>query len=526
MINNKYFDREKLEQVDKKDLHIFKMKNPAKVINDYFAGMSDKELAEKYNKSERTIRHYLSELRVHEIIPSRNDIDFDNVNHDFIHNEYFNKEGFEDASNSEMNVFKLDNPIQFIHDYFSGMTDSELGEKYDKSERTIRNYLKEMRNRDIIPHRYDIDFDKINSSDWVKDVESSVFHNRQIDESKYINNDANVTRSELIKLLNIHGSRSAVAKVLDVPYSQISSLVDHYDILDSKKLSARINTSLSDILSDFNPLVPKIKHTKHGVSLAILCTDWHVGKEIVDEKGNCKFNVKIFQKRIDELISELFKIIDVHLKSHLEIDEAVIIAAGDFSNGEQIYPTQVYETDLAPPDQTMIAAKSFIKIINSLLKRGIPVRFKGVMGNHGRSGRDTDPESNWDLMIYKIIEFWQMITNPENFDLEYSSGEFLNFYIRNWNFHLRHKSYNQDETPAGRSKIQGWKSLHGADVVVSGHYHHWSMNERRITGSSLCGPDGLAERMAVNTGAPSQLMWVVSDTHSHTNVFPIEVDID
>jgi len=406
--------------------------------------------------------------------------------------------------------------MEFVTLYLDGKTDSELSKKYKVSERTIRSWLKELRDNKIIPYRSELDkTDK--SKKIVKDRFNKMIENEPA-------NTANVSKAELIKLLNIHKSRTAVAKELGVPISEVSDLVEYYHILDNKTLATKLNIILKDLLKDIEVEVPKVKFTSSGATIALLLSDWHVGKVVKDENGTIIYDTNVFKRRLNILIKQILKLIDRHLKSHLNIEEFVILAVGDFANGDGIYPTQAYEQEEAPPEQVMIAVNAFIKIINSVMDRGLPVKFFGVYGNHGRQAKDTNPEANWDLMIYRILHFWKNITNPKDLFINYSEREYLDAPIRKWIFHLRHKAYYQDETAAGDSKFKGWKDLHNADVIVSGHYHHWDVNERKIMGGSLCGQDNLSERMATSTGEPAQVIWVVTDKYSHTNIFPIRVE--
>jgi predicted phosphodiesterase len=417
------------------------------------------------------------------------------------------------------NKIKAHRMIEFINNYMSGLTDAELSDKYGVSKRTIRSWLKELRDYEIIPYRNELDNIKKVPIDNKEEAQEKL--NELIKDEP--ENAANINKAELIKLLNIHGSRTAVAKELGISFKEVDDLVDHYKILDNKTLSTKLNTILNDLLKDCDVKSPKVKIKSSGTSIGLLLSDWHVGKTIKNEDGREIYNVKVFRKRVNILIKQILKIIDRHMKSHLDIEEFVIFAVGDFANGEGIYPTQAYEQDAAPPKQVMEAVYAFIKVIKAIMNRGISVKFYGVYGNHGRNAKDADPLANWDLMIYKILQFWKQTEDVKKLTIGYSEREYLNVGVRNWTFHLRHKAYYQDETAAGDSKFKGWKELHNADIILSGHYHHWAMNERKIMGGSLCGHDNLSERMATSTGEPSQVIWAITNKYSHTNVFPIRV---
>jgi hypothetical protein len=193
------------------------------------------------------------------------------------------------------------------------------------------------------------------------------------------------------------------------------------------------------------------------------------------------------------------------------------------ANGEGIYPTQIYEQEISPPVQVMIAVEYLTKLIMALLDRGLQVNFRGVKGNHGRLGKDADPNSNWDLMIYMILQHVQTIKKLKNLSIEYSNSDYMVVSIRKWRYLLRHQAYIQDETPAGKSKYLGWQKIHSTSLVVSGHYHHWDVNSRRVVIGSPVGGDDLSERMAATEGDPQQLLWLATDERICTNIYPVDL---
>jgi len=379
--------------------------------------------------------------------------------------------------------------------YETGMTTFELAEKFKVSRRTIERRIQTLKKdgrikgKKIIPKELSLSIDK----------------------------------SELLKLLALYKTKIGVARKLEVSPKTIEGLCRTFNILDNKSFSEKINTALRELTKNYKPFEIKEKQLVGDETLVIGISDWHVGKVVKDFNGKDIYNVEIFEKRIDKLIAAMLKLVDYHITKHVKLKDVFLLCTGDMANGEGIYPTQIYEQEDSPPTQVMIAVEHITKLIMALLNRGLCVNFRGVKGNHGALGRDSDPNSNWDIMIYMILQHVQKIKEIKNLSIEYSNSNYMIVPIRNWKYLLRHQAYAQDETAAGQAKYLGWLKLHNADIIVSGHTHHWDVNSRRIVIGSPVGGDDLSERMAKTEGEPSQLLWLSTNERSHTNIYPVDL---
>jgi len=260
-----------------------------------------------------------------------------------------------------------------------------------------------------------------------------------------------------------------------------------------------------------------IKVNKKGDSLIIHLTDWHAGKKITDEFGKVLFNEDVFKSRIDELFKEMLNLIDSYIKQGTPIKDTYVLSTGDLVDGMGIFSGQEFQSEMSPPFQVMLVVEVLQKFILSLLERDLIVNFKGVKGNHGEirySGKSTDPKSNWDTMIYLILQFWQQnILKNKELSIIHSELDYFNFDIQGWKYHIRHKAPVQSETAAGKAKFLGWIRKHNADCIVSGHYHHYSISDRSgvtlIRGGSITGADEFSEELAEES-SPTQLIWGVT----------------
>lgn len=270
------------------------------------------------------------------------------------------------------------------------------------------------------------------------------------------------------------------------------------------------------------------KRYKTGDTLVVHLTDFHAGKIVKDQNGVI-YDENIFRHRINQLCRNILKILDNNISKGVPITDVVIIATGDLANGEDIYETQAYEQEMAPPKQVMLCVDVIISLILSLIERRLPVSFYGVRGNHGRTAKDADPTSNWDSMIYKILEFWVRTKELEDkVQISYAEDtESLKFMIRGHTYLARHKAPEQGGTPAGRVKFSAWARNHGAEAVVYGHFHHYSNedidNIRVFRGGSTVGGDGLSESMA-KYSQPIQICWGVTEERVMTFFYAIDLN--
>ena len=390
------------------------------------------------------------------------------------------------------------NTEKLITEYNKGTNDCELADMFDVCERTIQSRLSVLRYEGKIKYR---------------------------SKSEDLNSQGvNISKFELLKLLSIYKTKFEISKRLNISPEVISKFCAQYGIEDTKTKAKKLNSTLKELSKSYS--AAKINKQLHvdGESLIIDISDWHIGKVVKDEKGKLLYNVNIARRRIKKLIEGMLKLLDYHLSKHIKVEEAIILCGGDMANGEGIYPTQTYDQSEAPPKQVMIVVELIMSLVMALLGRDLPVKFYGVKGNHGRLGKDADPASNWDLMAYMILKYIKEEKDLKKFFVTYTEADYLSVNIRNrWKYLIRHEAFAQDETSAGRAKYLGWLKLHHADVIVSHHVHHWSVNHRKIVNGSPVGRDDLSERMAVTQGEPAQLLWVSTNERSHTDFYPVDL---
>jgi hypothetical protein len=296
-----------------------------------------------------------------------------------------------------------------------------------------------------------------------------------------------------------------------------------------KEISGLINQVLKDNLSNVQPYKAS-KQSRvdiKGDTLVIQLTDLHAGKIVKNQEGELIYNEEIFRTRINRLCEQTLKLLDNNISKGVPIRDVVIISTGDLANGEGIYLTQAYEQEIAPPKQVMLVVDVITKLIVALLDRKLEVRFVGVRGNHGRTGKDMDVTSNWDLMIYMILDFWsKFVLKNSKLQIKYTETEHLKFDIRGHGYLIRHIAPEQVDSPAGRVKINEWARKHEVEGIVYGHYHHAGIfdcdNVRVFRGGSTVGGDSLSDSMA-KSSEPIQLVWGVNEARVSTFIYLVDL---
>lgn len=306
--------------------------------------------------------------------------------------------------------------------------------------------------------------------------------------------------------------------------------VEENDLNYYQHYSGMINY-LKEELNKTTPY-PKEKYTtrKIGDTLNIQITDWHTGRIVKNEYGQIIYDVNTFKQMTSTFILELLKLLDKYISKGTPIKEVKILATGDLCDGLGIFATQATMSEFAPPFQVMLVTETLQKLILSLLDRKLNVEFYGVKGNHGElriNGKNTDPNANWDLMLYLMLDFWaRNMIKSNNLRIVYSELDYLNFVNRGWNYHLRHIAPNQSETSAGKAKFLGWAKQHKFDVLVYGHYHHWGAWDRSkitiIRGGALTAGDEFAETLAEES-EPIQLVWGCNEKRPLTFLYPLDL---
>jgi len=294
-------------------------------------------------------------------------------------------------------------------------------------------------------------------------------------------------------------------------------------------VSSIIIQSLKESLADVKPYssASQSRINKRGDTLCIQLTDLHAGKIVKNQEGEIIYNEEIFRTRINRLCEQTLKLLDNNISKGVPISDVVILLNGDLCNGENIYLTQAFEQEIAPPRQVMLVVDVITKLITAFLKRNLSVRVFGIRGNHGRTGKDTQVESNWDIMVYEILDFWaRLVLKNSKLQIKFAETEHMIFNVRGHNIMIRHIAPEQVDSPAGRVKINQWARQYNLDAVCYGHFHHAAIsdcdNVRVIRGGSTVGGDSLSDSMAKHS-LPMQVIWGTNETRITSFIYFVDL---
>lgn len=278
-------------------------------------------------------------------------------------------------------------------------------------------------------------------------------------------------------------------------------------------------------LKNGKPMQPLKRKKTNGETLVIHLTDFHVGRHEVDINGIATYSVAIAKERATLLCSKMLTLAKEHIAVGTDITDIVVVITGDMCDGEGIFDGQSYQLECVPPQQVMECVKMLRDFFLGLKKLNLPISVYAVKGNHGRTGKDKSPQSNWDLVTYMILEDWIKTSAIKGIAMYHSETDYYPVSIQGHGFLLRHKGTGQVESPSGARKVQGWANLHNIEAIICGHLHHFAIGEetnlRLFMGGSLKGTDEFSESLAKGCN-PSQLMFGVTRKHLSTFIYVVD----
>jgi len=201
---------------------------------------------------------------------------------------------------------------------------------------------------------------------------------------------------------------------------------------------------------------------KSNNALGLVVSDLHFGQKRINETDDSA--IRFYSKLAKEYIQKLDAIVEANERVHLFL-------LGDILEGEGIFPTQAHDA-LAINQQTELALSFFDDLFDYLGTMSHHIHVYPIKGNHGRVGKYSAEETNWDTVFYKHLE------------LAHTEPAFHNVYndwhlcvIEDWMFLLMHGDcipmYFQIPDYGIRTRMMNWVSSIGPfDAFLLGHFHH------------------------------------------------------
>lgn len=272
---------------------------------------------------------------------------------------------------------------------------------------------------------------------------------------------------------------------------------------------------------------PAPKPGRHNGAFVLLCSDWHVGEQVMPESvgGRNEYTPAIARKRLDNLIEGSKWMIESWRTGDTgfgwNIDQAVIWLGGDMITG--MIHDDLRETNLlSPTEEVLLAQELCIRLIDAIAAHpGIKrVEVPTSWGNHGRDTPERRVSTGWSrsyewLMYQQIARHYakSKVVRVHTGKDEISSLEVLGTKLR-----FNHGDIIRFGDGVGGITIPLKKWLakldrtERADVTCIGHWHQYLDIGNAVVNNCLIGHNAYGQRVAPYA-APSQVAFLVDQRH-------------
>lgn len=175
------------------------------------------------------------------------------------------------------------------------------------------------------------------------------------------------------------------------------------------------------------------------------------------------------------------------------IGEGYVLGLGDIVEGcDGFYPMQAYTVELNRRDQVKISIRLISKTITTLAPEFERFGVLAVGGNHGENRKKgkafTDFGDNDDLLVFEVA-YDHVKMNPDAYGhvrAKFPDTDLtLSVDIAGTSIGLAHGHQARRGGSTPQQKIEAWwkdqmfgrRSVADVDVLLTGHYHHYSMIE-------------------------------------------------
>lgn len=307
-----------------------------------------------------------------------------------------------------------------------------------------------------------------------------------------------------IRSLRLLGKQSAIEKEQVADLRKLVEKVAWQDrLIDELKVCTQrlkpIASQLPKVYRDEEEHVLTLSDIQYGTLLTILRT-----------MGLGEFNTEIARERMMLLAAQI-----IEMQKRNPVKVLNIWALGDLIEGENIYPGQTFEISRNAIQQTMECGQLIAEFIRQLSAHYKEVRFIGVLGNHGRMGKESSLSSNLDVMTMCYAEALCRDLKNVKFHVEKES-----WFAMTERFGVPYLLVHGDDlsytVPGAEKFVQRWRSLANRPFryVMAGHHHRGLSLECTdcdvFVNGSLVGSSGYSlKKMALGNGA-MQHLFVIS----------------
>lgn len=206
-------------------------------------------------------------------------------------------------------------------------------------------------------------------------------------------------------------SRNDISHAMGLNFNQVSDAIARFDLKIAHEQYRKIDipSAINKVISvikeiDIEKLpsikMPKVDKGSGDEEEAILMlSDWQLGHKTIS------FNLDVAKKRVEKLIIGVFKIIALHRNSY-PINKINIFLEGDNIQSEDTqWKVDLSELEMILIDQIFKGAVPLLSwVIDECAKNFEEVNVWCVRGNHGRGVKGSSEKSNFDDIIYFVLQ--------------------------------------------------------------------------------------------------------------------------
>ena len=241
--------------------------------------------------------------------------------------------------------------------------------------------------------------------------------------------------------------------------------------------SISIAEEIKDYLTENNTITipdychtPLITNSKYEMILHI--TDWHIGYVINDCKGNY-YNWEIANQRIDKLISECYKYVEMY-----DISKIYVINTGDVIEHTYLRQNQSQFCEFTQSEQINKAIQIIYKLLCSLGKYA-NVEYDSVYGNHDRFNGDKNANldgDNAEVIIREQLKTYVELSDNQRvkvIDRKHTDKDI----IKDVNGLKCKFIHGEDSSKDGKKSMKNEISVDNQlyDILFKGHLHNYNI---------------------------------------------------
>lgn len=267
--------------------------------------------------------------------------------------------------------------------------------------------------------------------------------------------------------------------------------------------------------------------------MVLMLSDLHVGQEFSSEEtgGINEYNKDVFIRRAENLRSALVDILNRHTQLY-DVPELHIFAMGDFVHGSNLGGEWGPAYNSMPVyDQALTAAGVISELIRDWSPHFKKVHVYGVVGNHGRAGKDKSSDKqycNWDNIVYQNMKF--SLSKCKNVSMHFDRSPWLVREIQGHKFACVHGDNVRGSVSGLISEYTRMGSVIKGEFeyLLMGHFHTSYQIEtakgKLLVNGSFVGGDTYSMNTLRTRSRPTQTVFGVHPTRGMTWNYCLDMD--